>query len=73
MILGSGDIALPLILIISVARASFWQAIVVAGFSLLGLLVTHLIFVNQKVRRPMAALPPIAALSIIGYLLASLI
>jgi presenilin-like A22 family membrane protease len=73
MILGSGDIALPLVLVASVGRISFPQAIIVAAFSLLGLLVTHLIFINQKVRRPMAALPPIAAFSIIGYLVASLI
>lgn len=73
MILGSGDIVLPLLLTVSIARASFWPAIVVAIFSLLGLLLTHLIFVNQTTRRPMAALPPIAALSIIGYLVASFI
>ncbi|MDP3730953.1 MAG: presenilin family intramembrane aspartyl protease [bacterium] len=73
MILGSGDIALPLVLVVSIARVSFVQAFIVAGFSILGLLVTHLIFMNQKIRRPMAALPPIAALSIIGYLVASLI
>ena len=73
MILGSGDIALPLVLVVSVARVSFLQAIIVAGFSILGLLAMHLIFVNQKQRRPMAALPPIAALSIIGYLVSSLI
>lgn len=73
MILGSGDIALPLILTVSVARVSMWQALVVAIFSILGLLATHLIFVNQKERRPMAALPPIAALSIIGYLISTFI
>ena len=71
MILGSGDLLLPLILTVSVARISFLQAIIVGIFSLFGLLATHLIFVNQKERRPMAALPPIAALSIIGYLLSS--
>ncbi len=70
MILGSGDIALPLVLTVAVARLSFPAAFLVAGFSMLGLLATHLIFVNQPVRRPMAALPPIAALSIIGYLVA---
>ena len=73
MVLGSGDIVLPLILTVSVARVSFLQAIFVAVFSVFGLLATHLIFVNQKERRPMAALPPIAALSIIGYLVSSLI
>lgn len=73
MILGSGDIVLPLLLTVSIARVSFWQAIIVAIFSLFGLFLTHLIFVNQTIRRPMAALPPIAALSIIGYLVAGLI
>lgn len=73
MILGSGDIVLPLILTVAVARVSFLQSLVVAVFSILGLLLTHLIFVNQKERRPMAALPPIAALSIIGYLLTSFV
>jgi len=73
MILGSGDVALPLILVVSVARVSFLQAIIVAGFSILGLLLTHLIFINQKERRPMAALPPIAMLSIVGYLITNLI
>ncbi len=73
MILGSGDIVLPLILTASIARSSFPQAVIVAVFSMLGLFLTHLIFINQKERRPMAALPPIAALSIIGYLLSSLI
>lgn len=73
MILGSGDIALPLILAASVARTSFTQAWVVAAFSLLGLTLTHLLFVSQKQRRPMAALPPIALLSVVGYLVAALI
>lgn len=73
MILGSGDVVLPLILITSLARVSSVQAWVVAGFSALGLLITHLLFVSQKQRRPMAALPPIAAMSIIGYLVVRLI
>lgn len=71
MILGSGDVALPLVLAASLVRVSLTQAIVVAVFSLLGLMLTHLIFTNQTTRRPMAALPPIAALSIIGYLAVS--
>jgi len=44
------------------------QAVITSLFSLIGLFITHLIFVNQKSRRPMAALPPIATLTIIGYL-----
>lgn len=73
MILGSGDIGLPIVLVSSVARYSIGGAVVVAIFSLAGLFVTHLIFVNQKERKPMAALPPIATMSIVGYLLSLLI
>lgn len=73
MILGSGDIGLPVVLASSVARYSFNDAIIVAVFSLVGLFITHLIFVNQKERKPIAALPPIATMSIIGYLMAIVI
>jgi presenilin-like A22 family membrane protease len=72
MILGSGDIGLPLILASSIAVASLGQAFITAIFSLIGLFLTHLIFVNQATRKPMAALPPIATLSIIGYLVSQL-
>lgn len=68
MILGSGDIGLPVVLVSSVARYSVNDAMIVAIFSLAGLFFTHLIFVNQHERKPMAALPPIATMSIIGYL-----
>src|SRR3989344_5469314 len=62
MILGSGDIGLPVVLASSVARYSVDGAIVVALFSLIGLFITHLVFVNQRERKPMAALPPIATM-----------
>ncbi len=68
MILGSGDIGLPVVLASSVVKYSLTGAIIVAVFSLAGLFITHLIFVNQKERKPMAALPPIATMSVIGYL-----
>lgn len=73
MVLGSGDVGLPLILASSLVGLYVLEAIVVGIFSLVGLLLTHLIFVNQKVRKPMAALPPIATMAIIGYLIATLI
>lgn len=70
MILGSGDIGLPVILASSLAVVSLEQAVITSIFSLAGLFLTHIIFVNQVSRKPMAALPPIATLSIIGYLVA---
>ena len=69
MILGSGDIIMPLILSSSVIISSFLSSLIIIGFSVAGMFLTHILFVNQNVRRPMAALPPIAAMSILGYLL----
>lgn len=69
MILGSGDVVMPLILIASVIGFHGLTAgLVVMLFSMLGLFLTYWLFITQKTRRPMAALPPIAVLSIIGYL-----
>ena len=73
MILGSGDVILPLILAAALVRISLWHAAVVVVFSAVGLFIMGLLFANQKIRRPMAALPPIAAASIVGYLLVSVI
>jgi presenilin-like A22 family membrane protease len=73
MVLGSGDIGLPVIFVSSLVRQSLPQAIVVAGFVLVGLLVTHVLFVNQRQRRPMAALPPIATMTMVGYVIALLL
>ena len=73
MILGSGDVGLPLILACSLVGLYMSEAVIVGIFSLAGLFLTHLIFVNQKVRKPMAALPPIATMAIIGYLVSLLI
>ncbi|MDO8496128.1 MAG: presenilin family intramembrane aspartyl protease [bacterium] len=72
MILGSGDIGLPLVLASSVAFVSISQALIICLFALMGLFLTHIIFINQSGRRPMAALPPIATLTIIGYLVSQL-
>ncbi|TSC91006.1 MAG: hypothetical protein G01um10142_116 [Parcubacteria group bacterium Gr01-1014_2] len=72
MILGSGDLIMPLILISSVIGIhGLASGLVVLFFSLLGLSLTYYLFVTQRTRRPMAALPPIAAMSIVGYLIAT--
>lgn len=69
MILGSGDLIMPLILIASVIGFNGLAAgLTVMLFSTLGLFLTYYLFITQKTRRPMAALPPIAVMSIIGYL-----
>lgn len=70
MILGSGDVGLPVILASSMVQYTVSGAMIVAVFSLAGLFVTHLIFINQRERKAMAALPPIAIMSVIGYFIA---
>jgi len=67
-VLGAGDLLFPLLLIVSVFNHyGVFSALVVAGFALLGCLTTNLIFLRLK-ERPMPALPPIAFLTIIGFL-----
>ena len=72
MILGGGDLGLPLLLIASVARQNIWQSIVILVFALLGLLTMHFIFIKLK-NKPMPALPPLAVFSILGYFISLLI
>lgn len=71
MMLGTGDFVFPLIMAASAYAVSPVAAWLVFSFALLGLLLMHLIFVFQKVRRPMPALPPLAAFAILGFLIAS--
>ncbi len=73
MILGSGDIGLPLIFVSSLVKFSLTSAVITAAFSLLGLFLTHILFINQGQKRVMAALPPIATMTIIGYLISALV
>jgi len=70
MMLGTGDFVFPLILAASAYTMSAIAAWLVFGFTLLGLLLMHLVFVSQKIRRPMPALPPLAAFAILGFILA---
>jgi len=73
MMLGTGDFVFPLIMVASAYAISPVAAWLVFSFALLGLLLMHLIFISQKIRRPMPALPPLAAFAIIGFILAVII
>jgi len=73
MILGGGDIAFPLLLCVSLVSKSILSSLIVAGFSLIGLSFSYFIFVSQKVKKPIPALPPIAIFSIIGFLITLLL
>lgn len=67
MVLGSGDIGLPLVLATSALSQSINAALLISGFALVGVMGMHWLFVHQKRPAPMAALPPIAAAAILGY------
>ena len=70
MMLGTGDFVFPIIMATSAFSISAVAAWTVLTVSLLGLLLMHIIFSLQKVRRPMPALPPLAAFAILGFVLA---
>lgn len=69
-ILGGGDIGFPLLLTSAVYFAfGLNAALLVAAFSLAGLICAYLIQTYVIKGKPMPALPPIAALSLVGLLL----
>jgi len=67
MLLGTGDLALPVILVVSSLSYGLWSSVIVGASALFGLFLTHILFVRKK--RPMPALPPIALCSILGFLI----
>jgi len=69
LILGGGDIVFPLLFCSSLISEGILSSLIVAVFSTLGLLASFLIFILQKEKKPIPALPPIALFSIIGYLI----
>jgi len=73
LILGGGDIVFPLLLVSSLVPEGILKSLIVAIFATFGLLVSIFIFLFQKTRKPIPALPPIAFFSIIGYLITKLI
>lgn len=73
LILGGGDIIFPLILCVSLVSQGIFKSLIVALFATLGLALSFYLFISQKTRKPIPALPPIALLSIIGFLITKLI
>jgi len=67
-VLGGGDVAFPLLLICSLVSYGVFSSVIVSIFSLMGLLFSFLIFLKQKEKKAIPALPPIALFSILGYL-----
>lgn len=69
-VLGGGDIGFPLLLIVAVFSAyGLTNALSMAGFSLLGLIAVYWIQAVFLKGKPMAALPPITFVCLVGFLL----
>jgi len=73
LILGGGDIVFPNLLAVSVVPFGFLKALIIVLFSLIGSLLSYWIFINQKNKEPIPALPPVALFTIIGYFVALLL
>ncbi|MCK4781814.1 hypothetical protein KAS79_02725 [Candidatus Parcubacteria bacterium] len=69
LILGGGDVVFPLLLAVSLLSQGILNSLIVAVFALIGLFASFYFFINQKIRKPIPALPPIALFSIIGFLI----
>jgi presenilin-like A22 family membrane protease len=68
LVLGAGDLALPLLFAVGVAGDSLLDGVMISLFSLLGLMGMHIIFNLQEKLKPMPALPPMALGAALGYI-----
>lgn len=73
MFLGTGDIAFPLIFAVSLLKENIWSSFFIIGGAFLGVNLIYFYFLITKKRKAVAALPPIAFGSIIGYLISLLL
>jgi len=73
MFLGGGDIALPLMLALSVANTNLLNGIIIAIFSFLGLFFLHFIFVSKTNLKPMPGLPPLVFVTLLGYFIVTIL
>lgn len=71
--LGGGDVGLPIFLVANIAVSNLTGGIIIALFAVLGMILSYYLFVSQKLKKPMPALPPIAMMTIVGYLLTMVI
>ena len=71
--LGTGDIALPLFFAASAFVDGIKFSVAIILGAVIGLIADHIIFVTQKEKRAIPALPMIAFFSIAGYIVISLI
>lgn len=69
--LGTGDLALPMVFAVSALRQNIWVSILIIAGALLGIVFINLVMMGKE-RKPLPALPPLAAGAILGWLIAKL-
>ncbi len=72
LLLGTGDIAFPIIFAVSALKYSIWSSVAIILGALLGLSFIHFFFIAKKERKPIPALPPIAVGSALGFFISLL-
>ncbi|MBD3359670.1 MAG: hypothetical protein GF365_03115 [Candidatus Buchananbacteria bacterium] len=68
MFLGTGDLALPAILVVSSLKISQLTALLTALGAVCGFVFLYILFITQKKRAPMPGLPPIILGTLLGFL-----
>ncbi len=68
MVLGTGDVALPVILAVAAVRTAPIHAVSALAGAMIGFVLMVALYFSQTRRAPMPALPPIALGSILAYL-----
>ncbi len=73
VLLGTGDVAFPLILAVSALTLGLRSSLFVFAGSLVGVIAVYLLLTYQTQHRALPALPPIAGFSLLGLLLSVLV
>jgi len=72
MFLGTGDIVIPAILVVSALKISILSSFITGLGAILGFILLYAIFVTQEKREPMPGLPPIILGTLFGFLISFL-
>jgi presenilin-like A22 family membrane protease len=73
LLLGTGDLAFPLIFAVTALTVSLKASLFIAGGATVGAALVFYLLIHQSQRRAIPALPPIAICSILGFLASFLI
>ncbi|MCX6745770.1 MAG: presenilin family intramembrane aspartyl protease [Candidatus Parcubacteria bacterium] len=72
MFVGTGDIAIPAIFVITCLKINLLTSLITALGAILGFIFLYILFVTQEERAPMPGLPPIVLGTLLGFLISFL-